>query len=49
MSVAKLRLKFRQSKDYTGEMLIRDLIEYAQELETRLKAIEDRLTALEAP
>lgn len=47
MSIAELRLKFRQSKDYTQEMLIRDLIEYAQELESRLKAIEARLTALE--
>lgn len=44
MSVEVLRLKFRQSKDYTQEMLVRDLIEYAQELEKRLKAIEDRLT-----
>jgi hypothetical protein len=33
MALADLRLKFRQSKDYTQEMLIRDLIEYAQEME----------------
>ena len=45
MALADIRLKFRQSKDYTYEMLIRDLIELATELETRLKEIEDRLTA----
>jgi hypothetical protein len=45
MTVENLRLKFRQSKDYTQAMLIRDLIEYAQELEKRLKDVEDRLTA----
>ena len=44
MAVESLLLKFRQSKDYTHEMLVRDLIEYAQQLEKRLKSIEDRLT-----
>lgn len=41
-----LRIKFRQSKDYTQEMLVRDLIEYAQELEKTVKDLSDRITAL---
>jgi len=41
-----LRIKFRQSKDYTHEMLIRDLIEYAQEQDAIIKKLSDRITAL---
>lgn len=41
-----LRLKFRQSDDYTHEMLVRDLIEYAQEQEKIIAALHARLVAL---
>lgn len=41
-----LRNKFRKDKDYTQEMLIRDLIEYAQEMEKIVQGLHDRLTAL---
>jgi len=41
MSLADLRLKFRQSKDYTQAMLVRDLIEYAQEIEARFTSLEE--------
>lgn len=47
--MGELLNKFKQSKDYTYEMLIRDLIEFAEELDERLTAIEERLDALEAP
>jgi hypothetical protein len=40
MSIGDLRNRFRQSKDYTHEMLIRDLIEYAEEIDTRFSALE---------
>lgn len=39
--VGDLRNRFRQSKDYTYDMLIRDLIEYAEELDTRFAALEE--------
>ena len=44
MSDARLRLKFKQSKDYTHEMLIRDLIEYAQEVDKRISSLEQQGT-----
>jgi hypothetical protein len=47
MTLADLRQKFRQSKDYTHEMLVRDLIEYATEADKRVAAAEARLTAME--
>lgn len=39
----QLRLKFRQSKDYTREMLIRDLIELAEEINARFGAQSDAI------
>lgn len=41
-----LLIKFRQSKDYTYEMLIRDLIDYANQQDKIIKALSDRITAL---
>jgi hypothetical protein len=38
--VGDLRNRFRQSKDYAYEMLIRDLIEYAEEIDSRFSALE---------
>lgn len=43
--MSELRIKFRQSQDYNYEMLIRDLIEYAKEMEAKIKELEARLTA----
>ncbi len=41
--------RFRQSDDYTKEMLIRDLIDLVKQLALRLGDHEARITALEPP
>lgn len=43
----QLDIKFRQSKDYTHAMLIRDLIETIRQLNAEIKVLDERLTALE--
>jgi hypothetical protein len=46
-TLATLRNKFRQSKDYTMQMLIRDLIEFADEIDQRFEALETFKAAAE--
>jgi hypothetical protein len=43
--MALLTQKFKRTPDYDQEKLIRDLILLVEELEARLVAIEQRLTA----
>lgn len=43
-----LDIKFKQSDTYTFEMLVRDMIDFAQQLNDRLEEINTKLEDLDA-
>jgi hypothetical protein len=46
MTLGGLRIKFKRSKDYVWDMLIRDLIEYAEENEKRSQGIDSEISSI---
>lgn len=45
---SSLQIKFRQSTSYKFEDLVRDLIDFAKQMDSELSAIKDRLDTIEA-